>query len=134
MNRLGNIICDSSELRKLIAENLDLPIVFLVDSEVVADADYCGSWYCSDIKCYVGEILDCDFSDEKVYSDRGDFEDDLEDSIWNNIEEYLPRCKSCKSGGCDTCVSDGEFDEIFSEELKKYEPYWTECIIVHGTN
>lgn len=135
MERLGHIICDSSKLRQLIAERPELPLVFLVDSDVVADIDY-NSWYCSDIRCYIGEILDCDFSKEKIYTDRQEFEEDLETLICDNWNDYCPDKHACGSR-CYECycdIPDQQFEDVLQKELDKYKRYWTDCIIIHGTN
>lgn len=141
MKELGRLFADTTEFRKLVAENPELPIVFLVDSDVVADGDY-SSWYCSDVKCYKSVILDCDQSinDEKIYTDESDFEEDLEEYIWNNFEDYSPTCHKCWGKSrleCEECgfePTDVEVGEILKKELGKYEPFWKECIIVHGMN
>lgn len=56
-----NIVKDSTELRKLIAENPELPIVVMVGEEATSSDYY---WtYCSDLRCVVkvlcsGKTLD----------------------------------------------------------------------------
>jgi len=64
----------------------------------------------------IGEILDCeqDVDDEKVYTDRYDFEEDLENVL-------------ADSGDYDE-ATDEEFDAIVKAELAKYEPYWKKVI------
>ena len=61
------------ELFKLMRENPDLPVVPMVDEEVVAD-DCCswwlGSWGCSQIQKYLS-------TEERVYFDDDDPEDVL---------------------------------------------------------
>lgn len=127
MKRLGMFLNKSDQFRKLVMENPELPIVFLVDTEVVADLD-CGSWYCADINCYIDTILDCDVSDEKLYTDESDFEEDLGDRIYENLDDYFPGHED------DWEPSDEEFEEVLRREMKKFEPYWTKCIVVHGSN
>ena len=70
----------TDELKKLIAEHPDLPIVVLTNEDVVAGDDY-GWWYAPKISFSLGELLDCeqDVNNEKVYVDRDDFEEDLRD-------------------------------------------------------
>lgn len=109
----------TDELKKLIAEHPDYPIVVVVGSEVVADCDY-GWWYAPYLSFSIGEILDCeqDVNDEKVYVDRDDFEEDLADILGD-------------SGDYDE-TTDEEFDKIVQEELKKYEPYWKKVIEIRA--
>lgn len=109
----------TNELKKLIADHPDLPIVVIVNSEVVADDDY-NWWYAPDVSFSMGELLDCDqdVNDMKVYTDRDDFEEDLADILGN-------------SGDYDE-TTDEEFDKIVQEELKKYEPYWKKVIQIRA--
>lgn len=106
-------------LKKLIADHPDLPIVVIVNSEVVADDDY-NWWYAPDVSFSLGELLDCDqdVNDMKVYTDRDDFEEDLADILGD-------------SGDYDE-TTDEEFDKIVKEELKKYEPYWKKVIQIRA--
>lgn len=105
----------TDELKKLIAEHPDYPIVVLVASEVVADDDYIW-WYAPDLYFSIGEILDCeqDINDERVYTDRDDFEEDLTDRLID-------------SGDYDE-ATDEQFEAIVEAELAKYEPYWRKVI------
>ena len=65
------------KLIELSKENPELPIIPMVDSEVVFD-DSCGYWLASFGGCEVGEYY---VTDDKVYTDRDDF---MEDYIeWN---------------------------------------------------
>lgn len=58
MNKPLNLSKSSDELKQLITENPDLPIVVLVGQYAVLD-DY-GYTYCSDIHFCIDEILDCE--------------------------------------------------------------------------
>ena len=109
----------TDELKKLIAEHPEYPIVVMVANEVVAD-DFYGWWYAPSLSFSIGEILDCeqDVNDEKVYVDRDDFEEDLADVLGD-------------SGDYDE-TTDEEFDKIVQEELKKYEPYWKKVIQIRA--
>ena len=116
---LNMFMKQTDELKKLIAEHPDLPIVVIVNAEVVADDDY-NWWYAPYISFSLGEILDCeqDVNDMKVYTDRDDFEEDLADILGD-------------SGDYDE-TTDEEFDKIVQEELKKYEPYWKKVIQIRA--
>ena len=107
-------------LKKLIAEHPDYPIIVVCDSEVVADDGYAW-WYAPSLYFSLGEILDCeqDINDEKVYVDRDDFEEDLQDKLcWQ--DEYEP-------------LSDEAFKKVVAEKLKEYEPYWKPVIMIRAT-
>lgn len=115
-----NIVKDSTELRKIIAENPELPIVVMVGREAALD-EY-GYTYCEVVIAEVDEILDCytPWKKETVYNDRTDFEEDLAD--------YL--CEEDKYKK----MSDEEFEKVLEEEKAKYEPYWKKAIIVKADN
>lgn len=116
---LNMFMKQTDELKKLIAEHPDYPIIVMVANEVVAD-DFYGWWYAPSLSFSIGEILDCeqDVNDEKVYVDRDDFEEDLADILGD-------------SGDYDE-TTDEEFDKIVQEELKKYEPYWKKVIQIRA--
>lgn len=115
-----NLTKSSDELKQLIAENPDLPIVVLVGQYAALD-DY-GYTYCTKIHFSVDEILDCTlpFGDDYVYNDRDDFAYDL--------GEYLADDEIYKN------LSDKEFQNVLNEEYKKYEPYWKKVIAITGDN
>ena len=108
----------TDELKQLISEHPDYPIVVLCSYEVVSE-DY-GWWYAPDLRFSIGEILDCeqDVNDEKTYTDRDDFEEDLAEILWD-------------SGDYDE-TTDEEFDAIVKTELAKYEPYWKKVIQIRA--
>lgn len=101
----------SKELLELIKENPDLPIVPMVDTEVVADDTSCywmGSWgRCYVTEYYVGrehihlkddeieEVLEdmagCKYGQTK---EGKDIWDDLSDEEWKNLFESLPWIKA----------------------------------------
>ena len=116
---LNMFTAQTGELKKLIAEHPDLPIVVIVSAEVVADDDY-NWWYAPDISFSLGELLDCeqDVNDIKVYTDRDDFEEDIRYILGDR--EDLEN------------VSDEEFDRAVEEEMKKYEPYWKNVIEIRA--
>ena len=108
----------SDELKKLILENPDLPIVVLAGEE--ANKGYYGWMYCSHVSFYIDEILDCDFYDynDTVFTDRERLREKIEDDLW---EDYHKR-------------SDEEYDAAIEREVAKYEPYWKKVIAIYATN
>ena len=112
---LDMFIKQTDELKKLIAEHPDYPIVVMVGTEVVAD-DYYGWWYAPCLSFSIGEILDCeqDINDEKTYTDR----DEFEEAMYNKYEDDEEYEK----------LGNYEFDEMIENKLKEYEPYWRKVI------
>lgn len=118
MNRTYSLTHSSDELKKLIFENPDLPIVVLAGEEA---SSYDFYWtYCSSVSCHISEILDCDYYDydDTVFTDRDRLEERIEDDLY---DEY-----------CDK--SDEEYDAAVKRELEKYEPYWKKVIAIYATN
>lgn len=118
MERTYSLTHNSDELKKLIAENPDLPIVVLAGED--ANDGYWGWMYCSSISFDIGEILDCDFydSDDSVFTDRERFEEKIADDIYYENEE----------------LSDEECDKLIEREIEKYEHYWKKVITIYATN
>ena len=117
LNRLG-LDYKTDELRRLILENPDLPIVILADESSVTDN---GAWtYCSKISVKIDEILDCDYYDydEFVVTDRDRLEEIIEDNLY---EDYNDK-------------SEAEYDAAIKAEVEKFEPYWKKVIAVYATN
>jgi len=114
------LVHDSYELRKLIAENPDLPIVVLAGEE----ANNCGDYYwmyCSEVSASLDEILDTTtpYNEEKVFTDRVEFKEAVSDHLINDETEKL---------------SDAEFDALVEAEVAKYDPYWRKVIAIWATN
>lgn len=112
------IVHDAAELRKLIAENPDLPIVVCVGEEA-----YSGEWgyeYCTNVFCKLDEILDCEipFGNGIVPTDKDEFEEQLADYLYCENKE----------------LSDEDFDNLVKTELAKYEPFWKKAIAIRVNN
>ena len=113
------LIHDASELRKLIAENPDLPIVILAGEEANSGDPY---WmYCSSVSAGLDEVLDIHtpYDGETVFTDKDEFEEAVSDAMWNKESSEL---------------SDSEFDAMVKAEVAKYEPYWRKVIAVYADN
>lgn len=108
----------TDELRRLILENPELPIVVLANEE--SACDYWGWTFCSSISFYIEEILDYDFYDydDRVFVDRERLEEKIADDLWDEYHEK----------------SDEEYDAAVKHELEKYEPYWKKVIAIYATN
>lgn len=109
----------TDELKQLIAEHPDYPIVVLVGTEVVADDSY-GWWYAPEIRFGIGEILDCeqDIDEEKTYTDRDEFKEDIEYHL-SCYDEYEN-------------LSDENFDYLVEKTYQEYEPYWRKVIQIYA--
>ena len=122
MRQVSGILADNTELRKLIVDNPDLPIVVLC-GENSNSGEY--SWiYASDIRFRLGEILDCDqpVNEERVYSDRQEFYEDLEEWLFDTDGlKLLENPEDVKQ-------------DILTREKAKYERYWKKCIMIFADN
>lgn len=109
-----DFVCDASELRNLILENPDLPLVIFSGSDVYNDGYIC--MVCTYVSASIGEVLDCEQEANglRVYHSRTDFEDD--------IRRFL---------GDEFAGDDKEFDEFVAKKLSEYEPYWKKAIIAY---
>lgn len=118
MSRTYSLAKNSDELKKLIAENPDLPIVVLA-----SDDASCGDWrwtYCSSVTFGIDEILDCDYYDydDVVFTDRERLEEKISDDLY---DEY------CDKG-------DEEYDEAVNRKMEELEPYWKKVIAIYASN
>ncbi len=109
-----------SELRKLLAENPDLPVLFSTDCYSV-DNRYETS-FCFFANVEKTKFLDCTnpIDDERSYLWDDNFEQDVRDML-DNLPEYEG-------------LTDEELDKEADEIVAMYEPYWRDCIHVHITN
>jgi hypothetical protein len=102
---------NSKELIKLIQENPELPIVPMVDYEVVGDDCHCwiGSWG----KAIIEEYW-C--GDERAYFKADDFDSLVEEIIDNRYEEEWKG------------KTDEEMERLAEEMVNGYD--WVKCIAV----
>ena len=115
------LLYSTNDLRKLIIDNPDLPLLVFAGEDANHNGDY-PYMSCSCIYSYIGEFLDCSqtINESICYTDRDDFEDDLADYL-DNLEDVA-------------AMTDVEFDARLKQELAKYEPYWKKCIILYVNN
>ena len=118
MNAIDYLTKDTEELKKLIAENPDLPIVILADED--SHGFYSGWTYCTSITFSIAEILCCDFYDynDGIIDDR----DRLEELIGDDIYDKHPD------------MPEDEYEAAIKKEVVKYEPYWKKVIAIWATN
>lgn len=115
---MQGILTDNAELKRLILENPNLPLLVFATEEANS-----GEWYSelASCKCHKGVVLDATNdcwlpNEERVYEDKEDLEEDIRDAI-NNEERYR-------------VLSDEEFESLVTERTKALDPYWKECIII----
>ena len=116
---LINISKPTEELRRLILENPDLPIVVMSSYEAMSDEWY---WtYCSNVSFSIDEYMSYDvFDDGMLETDRDHFKERLQYKF-----EDLPECEN---------MSDEEFDKYLDQKYKEYEPYWKKAIFICADN
>lgn len=116
----SGLLHSADELKQLIAENPDLPIVvFAGDDANIGDYSYMS---CSYIKAYKGEFLDCaqTVNDCMCYTDRDDFEEDVA-NVLAGEEQYrdLPY---------------DEFNSLVERTVNEYDDFWKPCILLLADN
>lgn len=109
---MSSIFHSSNELRALILEHPELPIVFCCGNRDTAEA-----FTAKNMVWRVGEVLDTAGPDDEIlYTDRETLADDIADSL---------QCENDYS-----FLSDEEFDLVVINEAEKYNDYWKPCILV----
>lgn len=113
-----NLLNSTAELRKLIIENPDLPLVVFAGES--ANTSYYSLTLCYDVRAYIGEILNCenDVCKERAFCDREEFED----ALFGELEYEHPE------------LNGDELDELLKRRIDEYEPYWEKCIILYVDN
>lgn len=122
MTTNNKMFWNSEELKKLIAEHPDYRICVLASDEANC-GDY--TWmFCTDISCCTGEVLTCEcpYDDTFVPTDRSDFEDRLEEWLWDSMcgEDFEP--------------TEEEVKNRLAQEIEKYNDYWENVIFIYATN
>lgn len=115
-----NLSTSTDELKRLIEKNPELPIVVVVDSEIVTDDSYY-SWFAPHVSYSIGEILNVEqpFDEEHIFTDRDEFYENVFDTC-----EYSAEAVD---------MSDQAFDEYVNKKVQEYDPYWEKVIIIHAT-
>lgn len=112
------VLKKTEELRDLIMKNPELPIVVLVDSDVVLEDSY-AAWFSPDVSFHLGEILSVEqhIIEDRIFTERDDFEDE----VILFVDEAYPN------------LSQEDQEEQVQRIMKEYEPYWKKCICIHAT-
>ena len=120
MNQTYSLTQSTDELKKLIQENPDLPIVVLAGEDACGGGySYCWT-YCCNVSFHLDEILDCEFYDydDTVFTDRDRLEEYIGDMLY---DEYHDKPEE-------------EYDEAIKNKLAELEPYWKKVIAIYATN
>lgn len=120
MNKFGSycLAKETDELKKLIMENPDLPVVVLAGEESW-DGEH--HWtFCSSISFRIEEILDCDFLDhyDCVFTDRDHLVEFLDDYFYDDY--------------CDG--PEEAYEAAIDQKLQELEPYWVKVIAIYASN
>lgn len=114
------ILHSADELRKVLLDNPNLPMVIMADGDTsCADSDL--YWVQSCIRVEIGIILACDIDwTDKYYTDDCEFQDDLRDYYYDS----------------DLCsgMNDREFEDFVQGKLDEFDKYWKKVIIVYVSN
>ena len=115
----------TEELKKLIAENPDLPIVILCEADL-CNGDYTYT-YAPTVSFCIGELLDCEtpWESEFVSTDREEFEERLEEWMWDNETQY-------DNDGKPHEPPEELFQDMLAEAKEKYESYWKKAIFIYA--
>lgn len=107
------LVNSTEKLRNLLIEHPDLPLVVFANSD--ANAGDFSLMSCYFVNAEVGEFLDCwqAVNDERCYTEREDFEQDIYDSICFDFEG-----------------SDQDLEQEVKRKMKEYDAYWKPCIIL----
>lgn len=100
-------LIDTSELRKLIVDNPELPLLVSAGEDAnIGDYNY---MVCANVDAYIGEHFDCQqtIDDEYCYTDRNEFRNSLENHYADSFDG-----------------SDKEFESFIDEKMLEYAPYW----------
>lgn len=112
----SGLLHSADELKQLIPENPDLPILVFAGDD--ANIGYYSYMSCSYIKAYKGEFLDCaqTVNDCMCYTDRDNFEDDVADFLAGQ-EQYRD-------------LPDEEFNALVEQTVNEYSDFWKPCILL----
>ncbi len=116
----GTLIHDCAELRTMMKEHPDLPIIVLAGEEA-SSGEY--AWtYCTDVFFRYAKILDVktpyDDEEGRVFDDMTEFEEAVEEYWYNAEPDY----------------SGMTVEEKVKSEVEKYKPLWRDVIAIYATN
>lgn len=112
-------IFTGDNIRQMLLDNSDLPIAFLAEVETFS-GEYVTE-FASSAQTEIGELLDCHQTvDEcRVFTDRDEFKELLEDQIWFDAPADLSKEETNKW-----------VEDELKKQLAEYEKYWKKCILI----
>lgn len=115
----------TDELKKLIAEHPDYPIVVLAGED--ANSGYFSTMFCSDVRVNVEEILTAEapYNDERVEDDRDEFAEKMEEWLWDELGQNDVDAEK---------MPEAEFQARLRAVLAEFEPYWQKVIAIYANN
>lgn len=114
-----NLAKDTTELKKLIAENPEFPIVVIAEQDETFDNGYV---YCGNARFDIIEILDAEVPYQTlVETDRINFEEQIEEWLADELDEEYEE------------LTEEEFQTVLAKEIEKYEPYWKKVIAIYAS-
>ena len=124
--RPTGIVMNNAEIRKLILENPDLPIVFQANDDA-NNGDYT-YMFCTYVYAQIGEVLDCEqeIDEGVIFTDRESFEDAVYDKVMDEAEDinYSVYEKIAPE------LSEKDIEDEAKRVMSEYEPYWKKCIMI----
>ena len=129
---------DHKEFLKIVAENPDLPIVCMVDSDIVCDDSF-GRWMGEFGAAYVGEYAIIDDDEGMIFDDREEFKERFYDSHDDELCEQFnfdPRINTyaLEKGICteEQLAANDDAEKALDAYLDKTaEEYFIKAIIVN---
>ena len=105
---------DYKEFKQLLAENRELPIMFMASEDCV-NPDY--GWTIASAKARIENVLDekLGFNDDKLYTDEDDLREDLEAYYYEEHDD----------------MTELQQEEAVNEKMEYYKDKWIKCIIVY---
>lgn len=112
-----DLLHSADELKQLIVENPDLPIVVFAGSDTTTGDYTCAS--CNYVSAAKGEVLDCAqrIDEDKCYTDRDEFEYDVF-AVLQGKEQYDK-------------LTDDEFYSVVKDKVAEYDAFWKPCIVLY---
>lgn len=114
-----NLTKQTTELKELIAEHPDYPIIVLAGQDAVCDEyDYT---FCQSVSFEIGQILDCytPYDGEYVFRTEDDLREAIENALCDDESYNLP---------------DDKFEQLIDEKVKEFEPFWKDVIFIFANN
>ena len=103
----------AAELKKMIIENPELPILVFAGDEA-NQGDY-PCEYCANVHAEIGKCLDIEnnnIDNNHIFTDR----DELREAVEKKYSDFKP--------------SEMSWEKFIEKKIAEYDPYWQPCIIV----